>query len=205
MKTRHIELICYAFFGLTILAGCKSNQAVRGHYALNTLRPDRPAQTPGSAILDVRRLTIDAAYESKGLVYRKGQTLYETDYYSEFLVAPARLITDRVRNWITDAGLCTRVLDSGSLVEPTHSLEGHVVRLYGDFRDVNARRAVLEIRFYLIGHAHPEPAILLGKTYQQTEPIGAPDAEILVNALDDCLMRILVALEADLHRLLQSP
>jgi ABC-type uncharacterized transport system auxiliary subunit len=190
--------------GLTILAGCQSKQTVRGHYALNTLRGDRPSPAPSAAILDVRRLTIDAAYESKGLVYRQGDALYETDYYSEFLVAPARLITDRVRNWITDAGLCTRVLDSGSLVEPTHSLEGHIVRLYGDYRDTGARQAVMEIRFYLISHAHPEPAIGLGKTYQQIEPMAGPDAEILVNALDACLMRMLTELEGDLGKALQS-
>jgi len=181
-----------------MLGGCKSNPAVRSHYALNTTRPDRPAHTPSPAVLDVRRLTIDAAYESKGLVYRQGEALYETDYYSEFLVAPARLITDRMRNWIAEAELCTRVLDSGSLVEPTHSLEGHITRLYGDYRDKGARQAIMEMRLYLISHKNMGQAILLGKTYAQSEPVNAPDGEALVNAFDACLVRILTELESDL-------
>ena len=172
---------------------------MRSHYALNTTRPDRPAGNQSPAILDVRRLTIDAAYESKGLVYRQGEALYDTDYYSEFLVAPAQLITDRIRNWMTDAELCSRVLDSGSLMEPTHSLEGHIARLYGDYRDKNARKAIMEIRLYLISHKDLGQAILLGKTYQQTEPIASPDAETLVNAFDTCLVRILTELESDLR------
>lgn len=194
-----IKPILYVMLGLLTLVGCKSNPAVRSHYALNTTRPDRPAGAPSPAILDVRRLTIDSAFESKGLVYRRGEALYETDYYNEFLVAPARLITDRIRNWITDAGLCARVLDSGSLVEPTHSLEGHITRLYGDYRDQSARRALVEMRLHLISHQDLGQAILLGKTYKQSEPIPSPDAESLVQAIDTCLVRILTKLEADLE------
>ena len=196
MKLRHSRTI--ACLVLIILGGCKSNPAVRSHYALNTTRPDRQANTPSPAVLDVRRLTIDSAYESKGLVYRQGEALYETDYYGEFLVAPARLITDRMRNWIAEAELCARVLDSGSLVEPTHSLEGHITRLYGDYRDKDARQAIMEIRLYLISHKDMGQAILLGKTYEQTEPVNDPHAETLVNAFDACLVRILTELESDL-------
>jgi ABC-type uncharacterized transport system auxiliary subunit len=181
-----------------MLGGCKSNPAVRSHYALNTTRPDRPANAPSPAVLDVRRLTIDSAYESKGLVYRQGEALYETDYYSEFLVAPARLITDRIRNWIAEAELCTRVLDSGSLVEPTHSLEGHITRLYGDYRDKDTRQAIMEIRLYLISHKDMGQAILLGETYEQSAPVNNPEGETLVNAFDACLVRILTELENDL-------
>jgi cholesterol transport system auxiliary component len=198
MKRRHIRTIAFLVLGLLILGGCKSNPAVRSHYALNTTRPDRPANAPSPAVLDVRRLTIDSAYESKGLVYRQGEALYDTDYYSEFLVAPAQLITDRIRNWMTDAELCARVLDSGSLMEPTHSLEGHITRLYGDYRDKDARKAIMEIRLYLISHKDLGQAILLGKSYEQSEPVDNPDGETLVNAFDACLVRILTELESDL-------
>ena len=67
------QLIPCVMLGLMALAGCKSNPAVRSHYALNTTRPDKPVGTPSAAFLDVRRLTIDSAYESKGLVYRQGE------------------------------------------------------------------------------------------------------------------------------------
>ncbi len=198
MNPRVLEVTVYLILGAIVLGGCKSHPAVQSHYALNTTRPDDPTSVPSAAILDVRRLTTDAAFESRGLVYRQGKALYETDHYNEFLVPPARLITDRIRSWITEAELCARVLDAGSLVEPTHSLEGHIVQLYGDYRDMNARRAVVEIRLYLVSHKNLGQAILLGKTYQETEPVIAPDAETLVNAFDTCLVRILTELESDL-------
>ena len=196
MNPRHRKTVFCMILGLTILQGCRSTAPRR--YALDTTRPDRPAGTPSSAILDVRRLTIDAVYESKGLVYRQGETLYETDYENEFLVLPARLITDRTRNWIIDAELCACVLDSGSLLEPTHSVEGHITRLYGDYRDENARKAVMELKLYLVSHKQLGQAILLGKTYQQTEAISSADADALVKAFDICLVRILTELEGDL-------
>ena len=129
-----------------------------------------------------RRMSLDLIYHN----YRQDEALYDTDYYSEFLVAPARLITDRMRNWIAEAELCARVLDSGSLVEPTHSLEGHITRLYGDYRDKDARKAIMEIRLYLISHKDLGQAILLGKTYAQTEPVNDPDGETLVNVASGC-------------------
>jgi len=200
MNPRYLKVVSCMVLGLTILHGCTSTAPSR--YALDTTRPDRPVGTRNSAVLDLRRLTIDAAYESKGLVYRQGETLYETDYDNEFLVLPARLITDRMRSWVIDAELCAGVLDSGSLLEPTHSLEGRITHLYRDDRDEKAPKAVMELKLYLVSHKQLGQAILLGKTYRQTEPASSPDpdakADALVKAFDTCLVRILTELESDL-------
>jgi hypothetical protein len=44
-------------------------------------------------VLAVREFTIDPLYASRGLVYRKSESRYESDSYNEFVIAPQALLT----------------------------------------------------------------------------------------------------------------
>ena len=43
--------------------------------------------------LAVRGFTLDPVYDCRGLMYRKGESEYESDFYHEFLVAPLPPVT----------------------------------------------------------------------------------------------------------------
>jgi hypothetical protein len=161
------------------------------------------AATRTTGVLDVHRLTIDRTYDSKGLVYRKGVNEYDVDYYNGFLVPPAEMITGRTRTWLSKADLFSRVLTPASQAKPTHALEGHILKLFGDFREGRQVAAVLEIKFFLIDDQDRTGRVLLNTTYSETEPLEIRDAASLVHAMDLCLQRILEALEGDVAEALK--
>ena len=192
-----MKATCY-FLALVLIAGCRNSPNTQDHFVLNAERAQQATVTKTTGVLDVHRLTIDRAYDSKGLVYRKGSNEYDIDYYNGFLVSPSQMITERSRTWLSKADLFARILTPGSQAEPTHALEGHVLKLYGDFREEQQAAAVLEIKFLLINQQDRSGQVLINKTYRETEPIDTRDASCLVHAMDTCLERMLNVLEDDI-------
>ena len=183
-----------------ILSGCGSRQAYnKKYFLLSATRQTQPTAAQTDLLLDVRRFTIDSAFAGKGLVYRTGQFEYESDFYSEFLVSPAAMITEKTRNWLSGSGLFKRVLDIASQIDSTHTLQANITALYGDLRDKASPQAKMELRVFLLkAQAAEEPAAVFGQTYEFSVGIESEGPEGLIEALDRCLANILSSLERDL-------
>ncbi len=183
-----------------VLSGCARPVSANSRfYMLQTPRPAAPAVREGTAVLAVPRFTIDAAYANRGLVYRLDDHRYESDAYNEFLISPTVMITERTRDWLTQSGLFAQVLGSGSGAEPTHRIEANIAVLCGDFRDRNAPKAVIEIRFFLLRtESGVDPKIIMAKSYGATADVATAGPEGLVAGFDRCLQMILAELEKDL-------
>lgn len=185
---------------LTVVSGCSSRQTFdKKQYVLSAVRNGEKLRTKEDSILDVRRFTIDSAFSGKGLVYRMGEFEYQSDFYNEFLVSPAAIITEKTRDWLAASGLFGMVLDTGSMVDPTHFIEGNITALYGDFRDKLSPKATMEIRIFLLkakGVGESKP--VFSKAYRATAEIESEDPRDLIKALDKCLEDILTSLEKDL-------
>jgi ABC-type uncharacterized transport system auxiliary subunit len=192
--------IMYVLACLMIFSGCGSRRAYdKKYYVLDAVRRAEPIRTETDSILEVRRFTIDSAFGGKGLVYRTGDFAYESDFYSEFLVSPAAMITDKMRNWLSGAGLFGTVLDVGSQVDATHVIEGNITALYGDFRDKSSPKATMKMRVFLLkAEAGGEYVPLFAEKYQTSIGIESEGPEEMVRALDKCLADILSAIEKDL-------
>lgn len=185
---------------ILILSGCGGQQQYnKRYYILDVVRPGPPLKSDNEIILDVRRFTIDAAFGAKGLVYRKGEFEYETDFYNGFLVSPAEMITEKTRNWLSHSGLFQRVLSRGSSFDSTHTLEGNITALYGDLSDKSSPAAVMEISFFLIANKEPGEKVILKNTYYFSSELNSQKTEALVRSLDRCLIEILTNLEKDLR------
>jgi cholesterol transport system auxiliary component len=181
------------------VSGCGGPKPYNKHYfVLNVHRKAETVKADNKLILEVRRFTIDSAFDSKGLVYRKGEFEYEADFYNEFLVSPAIMITEKARTWLSQSGLFARVLDKGSYIEPTHTLQGNITALYSDLRERSSPLAVVELRIFLIVDKSRKESIGLGKTYSASSAPKSEGAEGLVEAFDRCLEKILTDLETDL-------
>jgi ABC-type uncharacterized transport system auxiliary subunit len=153
-------------------------------------------------VLAVRGFTIDPAYDSRSLLYRRGESEYESDFYNVFLVAPQALISSQTRNWLAHLGLFKTVLEPGSLVEATHILEGNVLALYGDFRGQSLPRAVMEIRIFVVTSRGSMPEVIFTRDYQASRQAKEHTADALVAAFNQCLAQILTELERDLSEAL---
>ncbi len=187
-----------------ILSGCGVDPHSRHYYILDATRRAAPAKTEGEIILEVQRFTTDSTFASKKLVYRKTEFEYESDFYDEFFVSPAAMLTEKSRNWLAQSGLFARVLDPGSYTKPTHTLHANITALYVDVRDKKSPAAVIQMRVFLTPQQPAEKLIILAETYNASVDVESNTAEAFVQGFNRCLEQILTDLENDLQQEFQS-
>jgi cholesterol transport system auxiliary component len=202
MNGRWSKMYVYSTFIVfsILLTGCGRMSYSKRTYILDATRQPEPGEAESHATLDVRRFTIDSAYAGKGFVYRRGEHEYESDFYNQFLISPAVMVSEKTRHWLCRSGICGRVLVPGSRIESTHTLEANITALYADVRDKSSPLAVMELRAFLIANNPAVESVLLGKTYRASCPLQSNTPEAFVEALDKCLAEILTNLEKDLKK-----
>ncbi len=202
MKNRMLLILCIGHLLLVfLLLGCFNVQRSYPEKRFFGLITSRGADltTPRSdAILRIRKFYVSSRYEGKGFVYRRGDLNYETDFYNEFLISPGLMIAEEVCKWLTASGLFQYVINSASLIEPAFCLEGAISALYGDYTNLKAPRAVLDIRFFLVQNGAAQPKIVFGKTYHEETSINKTSPEALVEGWNRSLEQILIQFEKDL-------
>jgi hypothetical protein len=187
------------------LAGCGLDE-LRQPYPdrrFYDLRADRPgpaaAPAANDARLAVRRFRMSPRFEGVELVTRRDAVTWESDFYHAFLVAPASILAEETRRWVAASGLFGQVLESGSLVESTHVLEGTGAALFAD-RSVSPARAVLEIHVVVIDVSDvPQP--VFRRTYRSEVPVPDPAPPAFVRGWSAGLATVLDSLEKDLREL----
>lgn len=188
----------------SVLAGCSGplNRPApeRRFYAVTVQRPETAAPAKDKTVLKVRALQISPAFQGKDMVYRLGETNFESDYYNAFFVQPALNLTQQTVQWLGRSGVFGNVVDATSQVTDTHLLEGMVNALYGDFRDRANPKAVLEMQFFLLKNRNDTYTVSFSKSYRRETPItsGFNNASVLAEAYNKALADILGELEVDL-------
>jgi len=181
-----------------LLSGCKSPKPYnKKYYVLNVNRTAETKKPDNKFILDVRTFTIDSAFDSKSLVYRRDEFEYETDFYNEFLTSPAIMITEKTRTWLSNSGIFNLVIDKGAYIDPTHTLLANITALYADRRQ---QKAVMEIRAFLVSNDAPDDSVIMTATYKTSSALKSQVPEALLEAFDICLTRILTDMENDLRQ-----
>ena len=180
------------------LSGCglKKTAFNQRNFVLETSRSRPHRKISKDVILDVHSFSVNRTFSTKSLVYRKGESEYETDFYNQFLVRPEDMVTEKTRTWLSESGLFKWVLEPGGYTDATHMLEGNIIALYADFRDESSPKATIKIRFFLVKLSGK--SIVFGKTYETASDIGDRTAESLIEAYENCLANILSDLEEDL-------
>ena len=198
MNSKVITL-CNLMIVSMVLSGCAPKRIAynQRNFVIETSRNSPQQKTSKDVILDVKNFSIDTTFSTKSLVYRKGQSEYETDFYNQFLVKPDDMITEKTRSWLSESGLFKWVLEPGSYTDATHVLEGNITALYGDFRDDSSPKAIMKIRVFLV--KLPKKSVVFGKTYEAVFEVKSQTAGALVEAFDKCLINILSGLEKDLQ------
>jgi len=187
-----------------MMVGCAQGTSAKEYYILDVSRTAEPIETPSDATVEVRRFNINTAYGSRNLVYRLGEFRYEPDYYRQFMIAPAIMITEETRHWLATSGLFKQVLPQGSPVAPTYTLQGIVTALYGDFSNNAAPTAVIRIRFFLTQHKEGTDVVVFSQPYRTAAPLPDRTGPALANAFSKDMVEILTQLEADLVKFLAA-
>jgi uncharacterized lipoprotein YmbA len=183
-----------------MMAGCLSKKyPVKQRHVMRIQRAG--ASTPASlGVLRVGRMRVSPLFERKGFVYRTGDTTFEQDFYNEFFVPPGVLLRKATLDWMGASSLFSSVIDAADAATANWLLQGRMEKLYGDFRDGDAPRAVLAIEFTLLDLASPQHDVALRKTYAREVEAAVASPAAVMAAWNQALSQILAELEADLRR-----
>jgi ABC-type uncharacterized transport system auxiliary subunit len=191
--------------GLTVallLCGCTS----RTHWRREEFAFATPADETGTAahtnILSLRGVKVSPLFEGQALVYRTGENSYEHDAYAEFLIPPSRMLDNYLRISLRNGHAFAEVLNSGSSLDSSCSMEISVNELYGDFRQSDKPQAVLQLRFLLYS-TEPDN---YGRVLWQGElsrhlPVAHRTPAALVAGWEAGLQQIMDEVNADLDHL----
>jgi ABC-type uncharacterized transport system auxiliary subunit len=170
-------------------------------YLLHLNRTVDSSADSSDIVLKIRRFDVSPRYESKSLIYRMNEFTYEADYYNRFLISPAIMLTQEVEKWLSASSRVKGLIDSRSSRQSDYTLEGRVVEFYGDFRDKNAAKAVIEIQMTLLNDEESPGEVAFQKTYLQEVALERASVSDLINGLNEGFSKIMIAFENDLGRL----
>jgi cholesterol transport system auxiliary component len=152
----------------------------------------------GEGVLALDHLRVSPRYSEKYFVYRISESGYESDFYNQFLTAPDLLIGEELRRGLAATEVFKYVIGPSNQQPANYFMEGSVNALYGDFRNLNAPAALLELEFFLHNDDRASPGIVLHKRYLKSVPINARSPEALVKGWNEALSEIISSLAADL-------
>ena len=153
----------------------------------------------GAHALAVANLNISPRYADRNFIYRTSETEYETDFYNQFLSAPATMISEELRQALAASSLFKYVLGPSSPLTVSYMLEGSINVLYGDFRTLSAPAAVLEIELFLHNEDPAKAGLLMQKRYHKSVALKERSPEALVKGWSRALEEIVAMFVADLR------
>jgi hypothetical protein len=167
------------------------------------------ALEPGMTLC-VSRFTASPSFRTLQFVYRMSDNRWLTDYSNAFFMQPESLLAEETARRMSESQLFRHVTAPGEALPPALMLQGHVVAIYADLRDKASCKAVLKMHFFLVD-VRREPKVVFDRQYDMEIPIDLASAaqetrgETIVGGWNQCLIRILSALQADLTQLTLMP
>jgi cholesterol transport system auxiliary component len=189
------------------LAGCSLSRPapVKQTFLIESAAPPVAARTqPGT--LRVRTFNVGSAFRGKAFVYRETDLKYESDFYSEFLVAPAAMLGEGTARALENAKVFARVVAPGAPPDGNFVLDAFVDALYGDARSGSTPVAEIGVTYYLSRADAVTPVPFWSKQYRKNAPVATKTPEAYAAALSVAFGEITAELARDLTALqLPSP
>jgi len=187
-------------FLVALLAGCSAltrESPVRQTFLLET-----PALTPVArsqpGALRVGSVNVAAPFRGKPFVYRMSDLRFETDFYVEFLVPPASMLTEQTARALDRAKPFARISGPGATADAEWVLDGFVSALYADAREAGKPAAELAITYYLTSAGGSEQTPIWSHEYRQHVPMRDNTATAYAEALNKAFADVVAELARDL-------
>jgi uncharacterized lipoprotein YmbA len=193
---RHSVLALLALCAACV--GIEKSYPDKRYFVLEATANPSSANPTGNETLEVSNIRISPRYADRSFVYRISEAGYESDFYNQFLVSPSSLITEEVRKALTGSQVFKYVISATNQSQPGYILEGTVNALYGDFRNPNSPRAVLEMEFFLTSEVPGKAGIHIQRRYKKSLPLTGRTPEALIKGWNEALEEILNSVVTDL-------
>lgn len=148
--------------------------------------PEPPEGPVGGSRLRLGAVRVAAPFDGLGMVYRRADERYETDFYNEFAALPADMVGEAAQRWLEAAGR-----NGGGAAE--RRLEADVAAWYVDFRSTPPA-AVLEVRWRLVAERGGE--MVAEAACPARVPLSERSPEGAARAHTEALRRALACLAA---------
>jgi len=183
---------------VALLAACSAitrPATVRQTFLIETPPLSAVAQSqPGT--LRVGNMSVSASFRGKSFVFRIDELRFETDFYDEFLVPPASMLTEQTARALAGARPFTRIAGPGVTTDADFVLDGFVSALYADVRQAGTPAAELAITYYLTTGGERTP--IWWHEYRRHAPMRDASPVAYVEALNAAFAEIVGELARDL-------
>ena len=195
---RWLRLACAAC-ACVVLAACSIGKPIP---QATTYVVELPAATPTAArrpeTLRMANVRVAAAFAGEALVYRVDEVRYTADPYHAFITEPARMLGNRIAEWLDRAGPFQSVAQPDSVRGAPYILEATVSELYGDFRPGYAPAAVVTVQFALLDLTGVRSKVVLERTIASRVNLPEASPGALVRGYGEALAEILLQLVPNL-------
>src|SRR6188508_2457516 len=89
---------------VAIASGCfdlKKSYPEKRSFVLDIDFPQQEALSTGSMVLKITKFRMSPLFAGRAMVYRVAELQYESDFYDEWFVAPATLVTQQTHTWLS--------------------------------------------------------------------------------------------------------
>ena len=182
-----------------VLAGCAIGKPIP---QATTYVVELPAAMPTAArrpeTLRMGNVRVAAAFAGDALVYRMDEVQFTADPYNAFIAEPARMLGNRMAEWLDRVGPFQSVAQPDSVRTAPYVLEATVSDLYGDFRPGHAPAAVVTVQFALLDLTGVRSKVVLERTIASRVNLPEASPGALVRGYGEALAEILLQLVPNL-------
>ena len=182
-----------------VLAGCAIGKPIP---QATTYVVELPAAMPTAArrpeTLRMGNVRVAAAFAGDALVYRMDEVQFTADPYNAFIAEPARMLGNRMAEWLDRVGPFQSVAQPDSVRTAPYVLEATVSELYGDFRPGRTPAAVVTLQFALLDLTGARSKVVLERTIGRRVAIQQATPDALVRGYGEALAEILLQLVPNL-------
>jgi cholesterol transport system auxiliary component len=183
----------------TALAACTLSRPTTAKRTF-LLEPALPPMASVQKLVSVRvgLVNVAAPYRGKAFVYRQDEIKFDADYYNEFFVAPAAMLSEATSRALAEANVFRRTIPPGATDAGDYVLDGFASELYGDLREKGKPAAAVAITYYLLPANSTVPNVIWSKEYRQRVPVTETTPDAFARAWNAALAAILADLARDL-------
>ncbi len=193
----------FIFLSLYLMTGCSGirnkfqEKTVYRVQAQSCMAASKTPET-GEGLL-VKRFSIAPEFETNSFVYRLSPTRFTTDFYNNFMVSPARMITDVIQEDLWASPLFSPVT-AQTMADVHFQLGGKIMAFHGDIQDTKQPKAIVTIRLILEKNTGDGFIPVIHKTYGAQILLDAPDSGLLADGLGKGINEILDAFYTDIKK-----